>query len=159
MGAVWSGGHGGQLDDGIIAQSGERLQRHEAAALHGPFVVLLQEDSADEAFDGVFVGEDADDLGAALDLAVEAFEPVGIRYEDSGADFPAGILVVPAYGATIRDRGAGSTKCGQAVLYHEPRVRVSSWPPLRLARLRRERESVVVVSPHAPVLFNAGDGS
>jgi len=86
-------------------------------------------------------------------------EQVGNRYEDSGTVYPAGILVVPAYGATIRDRGAGSTKCGQAVLYDEPRVRVSSWPPFRLARLRRERESVVVVSPHAPVLCNEGDGS
>ena len=79
--------------------------------------------------------------------------------KDSGADYPAGILVVPAYGETIRDRGAGSTKCGQAVVHDEPRIRVSSWPPLRLARLRREREFVVVVSPHAPVLCNEGDGS
>jgi hypothetical protein len=45
----------------------------------------------------------------------------------------------------------GARRCGQADLYHEPRARVSSWPPLRLARLRRERESVGVVSPTAPV--------
>jgi hypothetical protein len=55
-----------------------------------------------------------------------------------------------------RDRGTGSTKCGQADAYDEPRARVSSWPPLRLARLRRERESVVVVSPAAPVIYLAG---
>src|SRR4051794_22510246 len=60
-------------------------------------------------------------------------------------------MLVPAYGATIRDRGTGSTKCGQADVYDELRARVSSWPPLRLARLRRERGSVGVVSPHAPV--------
>lgn len=47
----------------------------------------------------------------------------------------------------------GARKCGQAELYDEPRARVSSWPPLRLARLRRERESVVVVSPAAPAFL------
>jgi transposase len=44
----------------------------------------------------------------------------------------------------------GARRCGQADLFDEPRARVSSWPPLRLARLRRERESVGVVSPTAP---------
>ena len=33
--------------------------------------------AADEPCDGGFVGEDADDVGASLDLAVEAFERVG----------------------------------------------------------------------------------
>src|SRR5215208_4914996 len=65
---------------------------------------------------------------------------------------PAGIEAVPAYGVTIRDRGTGSTKCGQADVHDELRARVCSWPPLRLARLRRERGSVGVVSPDAPVL-------
>src|SRR3954447_11424849 len=63
-----------------------------------------------------------------------------------------GIDTVLAYGATIRDRGTGSTKCGQADVHDELRARVCSWPPLRLARLRRERGSVGVVSPDAPVL-------
>src|SRR5271169_7019843 len=45
----------------------------------------------------------------------------------------------------------GARKCGQADVFDELRARVSSWPPLRLARLRRERESVGVVSPTAPV--------
>src|SRR5215469_15673239 len=48
-------------------------------------------------------------------------------------------------------RGTGSTKGGQADLFDELRARVSSWPPLRLAWLRRERGSVGVVSPTAPV--------
>jgi hypothetical protein len=30
------------------------------------------------------------------------------RYEDFGAAYLAGILMVPAYGVTIRDRGVGS---------------------------------------------------
>jgi len=45
--------------------------------LHGPFVVLLEQDCADEPDDGVLIGEDADDLGALLDLAIDAFERVG----------------------------------------------------------------------------------
>jgi hypothetical protein len=45
------------------------------------------------------------------------------------------VFYIVAYGATI-DRGTGSTKCGQADTHDEPRARVSSWPPLRLARLR-----------------------
>src|SRR4029077_14808325 len=63
---------------------------------------------------------------------------------------------VVAYGATIGTEAPGARRCGQADPYHEPRARVVSWPPLRLARLRRERESVVVVSPAAPVMCLAG---
>ena len=40
----------------------------EVAALLGPLVVLLGQDGADQADDGVPVGEDADDVGAAADL-------------------------------------------------------------------------------------------
>jgi hypothetical protein len=59
------------------------------------------------------VGEDPDDVGAASDLAVEALQRVGIRYETARALpwFPA---TAPSpdgvgsgeYGATVRDRGA-----------------------------------------------------
>ena len=41
--------------------------------MFGPFVVLLGEDGADEPDQGVAVGEDADDVGAAADLPVEPF--------------------------------------------------------------------------------------
>ena len=55
------------------------------------------------------------------------------------------------YGATVRDRGIREqTRSGRPVLFDGLRARVSSWPPLRLARMRRERESVGVVCP--PVL-------
>jgi hypothetical protein len=37
-----------------------------------PLVILLEEDRADQADDRVLVGEDADDVGATLDLLVEA---------------------------------------------------------------------------------------
>jgi hypothetical protein len=35
---------------------------------------LLEQDCADEANDGVFIGKEADDLGAPFDLAVDVFE-------------------------------------------------------------------------------------
>lgn len=44
----------------------------EVAAAFDPFVVLFGQDGADEADEGVAVGEGADDVGAAADLAVEA---------------------------------------------------------------------------------------
>ena len=46
-------------------------------ALDGPFIVLLEQDRADQAGDGVLVGEDANDVGAALDFAIEALQRVG----------------------------------------------------------------------------------
>lgn len=42
-----------------------------------PFVVLLEQDRAGEADEGVIIGEDADDPGPALDFAVEALDRVG----------------------------------------------------------------------------------
>ena len=50
----------------------------------------------------------------------------------------------------------GARWCGQAGPYDELRARVSSWPPLRLVRLRRERGSVGVVLPAAPVTQTTG---
>jgi hypothetical protein len=38
---------------------------------------LFEQDRADEADDGVLVGKNADDIGAPLDLAIDAFERVG----------------------------------------------------------------------------------
>src|SRR5919205_1252553 len=53
----------------------------------------------------------------------------------------------PAVSWDNRDRGAGSTWSGQAGVSDELRARVVIWPPLRLARVRRERGSVSVVLP------------
>ena len=64
---------------------------------------------------------------------------------------PARTALVLAYGVTIRDKGHREHVSGQADLYDELRARVVSWPPLRPTRLRRERGSVVVVSPTAPI--------
>ena len=60
-----------------MAQGSDGFQRHVTGALNGPFIVLLEQDRADEAGDGGLVGEDADDIGAALDLAVEPFQRIG----------------------------------------------------------------------------------
>ena len=70
--------------------------------------------------------------------------------------FVTGMRVpAPMSGCGFRDRGIWCDHPGQRrrehegagrpISYVELRARVSSWPPLRLARLRRERESVVVV--------------
>jgi hypothetical protein len=60
----------------IIAQARDGFQGPVAATLDGPFVVPFEQNCADEANNGVLVGEDADNLGAALDLAVNALERV-----------------------------------------------------------------------------------
>ena len=52
------------------------LQGHVACPLDRPFVVLLGEDGADQSGDGGLVGKDADDVGSALDLAVEALQRI-----------------------------------------------------------------------------------
>ena len=64
---------------GIIAQRRDRFQTHVPAALNRPFVVLFEQQRADETHDGVFVGEDADDVGAPLDLALERVDGVDFR--------------------------------------------------------------------------------
>jgi hypothetical protein len=52
----------------------------EVALADEPFVVLLDDEAGGEPDQGFVVGEDADDVGAAADLAVDAFERVGIPY-------------------------------------------------------------------------------
>src|SRR5262249_22706818 len=50
----------------------------------------------------------------------------------------------------VRPSGPGSLRTrryGQAGPFDEPRARVSKWPPLRLTRMRWQRESVGVVLP------------
>src|SRR5512132_4272183 len=52
------------------------------------------------------------------------------------------------YGATVRDGGIRKqTWTGRPLLLDGLGARVSRWPPLRLARMRFERESVGVVLP------------
>ena len=79
--AALSGCQFWQADKGSIAQGRDCFQCHVSGALRCPFIILFQEQRADEPHDGLVVGEDANDIGAALDLAIEAFEWVG------GVDF------------------------------------------------------------------------
>jgi hypothetical protein len=52
------------------------------------------------------------------------------------------------YGATVWDGVIRKqTRSGRPLLLDGLRARVSRWPPLRLARMRFERESVGVVLP------------
>ena len=48
-----------------------------AGALHSPFIVLLDENGADQASDGASLGLDADHLGAPLDLADQPLQRIG----------------------------------------------------------------------------------
>ena len=61
MAGAWSAGHVGRADGGIIAGLGDGLEGHVARSLDRPFVVLLEQEGADEPSDGGLVGEDADD--------------------------------------------------------------------------------------------------
>lgn len=70
---------------GSSAHCGDGLKGQISGALGSPLVVLFEQQCADEADDGVIVGEDADDLGAPLDLAIEALDGVGNRYKNFGA--------------------------------------------------------------------------
>ena len=45
-------------------------------ALNGPFVVLLEQEGADQTDDRVVVGEDTDHVGPALDLTVETLDRI-----------------------------------------------------------------------------------
>jgi len=75
--AARSGEQGWQPDSDTIAERGDGFQCHGAGALHCPFIVLVQQQGADQLSDGVFVGEDADNIAAALDLAIESFDRIG----------------------------------------------------------------------------------
>ena len=61
----------------IIADRGERFQRHVSGALDGPFLGLLHEDRADEASDRCLVRKDTDDVRASLDLGVQPLDRIG----------------------------------------------------------------------------------
>jgi hypothetical protein len=55
---------------------GDGLKDHAAGSLNGPFVVLFEKECAHETDDGVVVWEDANDVGAAVDLAVETLDGI-----------------------------------------------------------------------------------
>ena len=80
--------------------------------------------------------EAAAGLDDLAQTTVQRLDRIGNRYEISRCRRSAAVFYIVAYGATIGTEAPGARRCGQADAYDEPRVRVSSWPPLRLARLR-----------------------
>jgi hypothetical protein len=66
----------GWLTVGSSLKGAMVFRRHIMGTLDGPFNILLEQDRADEADDGIFVGEDADHLGPPLGLAVEPLDRV-----------------------------------------------------------------------------------
>jgi hypothetical protein len=60
-----SDGQGGHPDKFSRADAGEDFEAHGAVRC-GPLIVEIQHLSADEADDGLVIGKDADDIGAAL---------------------------------------------------------------------------------------------
>jgi hypothetical protein len=100
---------------------------------------------------GFVVGEVPPCTYGPAELGVQRLDGVGNRYEDVGAEVPSATRGLQDMVRPSGTEAPGARMCGQAVLHDELRTRVSSWPPLRLTRLRCERGSVVVVSPAAPV--------
>src|SRR4051812_7128187 len=70
-----------RLLGGRFGLGGRVDERHRLAGGVGardePLVILLRQQGAGEADDGLVVGEDADDVGAAADFLVDAFQRVG----------------------------------------------------------------------------------
>ena len=64
------------IGGGGRSQFGHDLNLH-IAVLQLPFIVLLEQYRANQPNDGGLIGEDADDIGAPLDLLVEPLERVG----------------------------------------------------------------------------------
>ena len=59
----------------IIAQWRDGFQAHVAAALNRPLVVFEQQ-SPDQASDGIFIREDADHIDASLDFPLQPFKRI-----------------------------------------------------------------------------------
>ena len=76
-----SGCDGWQADGRIIAQRRDGFQAHVACALHGPLIILFEQQSSDEADDGSLVGEDADHIArtsaSALSISAASLETRG----------------------------------------------------------------------------------
>lgn len=71
-----AGGDRYRRDVGSIAELSETFQAHVTAA-DGPLVVLLEEEGADQPFDGRFIGEDGDDIRTPFDFAIDPLDRIG----------------------------------------------------------------------------------
>jgi hypothetical protein len=124
----------------------------EVAASFGPFVVLLGEDGADQPDRGEAVGEDADDVGAAPDLAVEPLvrvvrpdlTPQLLRVGGEGEDVGPGLVEV---------RGDWTVELGLA---HHPDDDVGTLRLLRPVRAIPEQGArlLILEEDNTPGVFN-----
>ena len=103
----------------------------------------VAEGEVEDLVDGVIGGERSACLGDFAELIVERLDRVRIGYEMGGR---SGAVEASLLGSLRSGSGCLEEQLGQADLLFELRARVSTWPPLRPARLRCERESVFVVS-------------
>jgi hypothetical protein len=117
-----SAGDHRKADGWIIAQRRDGFQRHVTGGLDGPFIVLLEQDRADEANDSVLIGEGADHLGPPLDLAVETLvglvqcslvrccggkhvgEYIGLSLVQEGSDLGVSVVLLPSSRVTLDRR-------------------------------------------------------
>jgi hypothetical protein len=102
---------------------GGMVQRHVTCSLDRPFVVLFEQDGTDETPDGGFVGEDADDLGAPLDLAVQPFDRIGgvqlgpmrgWKLMNAGTSGSASFISLASFGIEGRNWSATFRHCSLA---------------------------------------------
>lgn len=112
----------------MIAQGRDSLQHHVTGTLDSPLIVLFEQDRADEADDGIFIGEDSNHVSAPFDLAVEAFNLSGLvqlglllrRERHKGKHVGHGLI---QEGRELRQLGATAT-----FRHHRARaVSASSW--------------------------------
>ncbi len=125
-------GHCREHDDRIIAERRHGFKRHVARPLDRPFIALFHEDGTDESGDRGLVGEDADDLCPALDLAVEPLN--GIRAVKLCAMFLWGKSCRRA--RRLRRRPSGLPAWIALVAPDRPRNATADWP-LRAFPTRR----------------------
>jgi len=112
----------------------------EVAAGFGPFVVLFGQHSSDEANEGVAVGEDADDVGAAADFFVEPF--LGIVGPDLAPDL-LGNAVKANSSARAASRcwatfGSLSVSASSTRSYWATTDSASGWSKMECSRVRTQ---------------------
>ena len=90
--------------------------RHVAGALDSPFVALFHGDGADQTHDRGLVQEDADNLDAALDRAVQPLDGIRNWYEDVGAEVSAATHRLWHMVRPSGTEAPGARMCGQADL-------------------------------------------
>jgi hypothetical protein len=130
-----------------------RLQAEVPSVGDRPLIVLLCEDHADQPEQRLSVGEDPHDVDPPLHLLVQPLQGVVTGMEERDAAWSQdrrGCLEAPGPSSTVRPSGTGASgserRTGRPLSLGGSRARVSTWPALRLARMRRERGSVGVVA-------------